>query len=346
MAGPKATLRVAGVVVLGVLAFAGTGLSAGSLGDAASFADDAGDDNAAPDIVTVAVTDSTPTAVTLTVAVANYPTLDGTSWFNLYFDTDGDPETGILGGEKLVRYLQEGAVQLLTVAGNGWAAQAPTGIAATYDAGALTITIPRTVLGDADPLGVHVISGRQQSAAAAVYVASDFAPNDGYLTWTGTARPSHADPARDHELAPDITTVRVADTRAGWIRFTIRTANLDRLRGDDMLLAVLVDRDGRKSTGQVGADYALGHVDGRAYLDRWNPSSRRWSNVDRPRVRTRNANGLLVLEVHRSELRDPRRFAFRLVSAVMHFPTGLTFAVDLAPNQVFQYWRYELTNRR
>ncbi len=335
--------RLAGTFVLGALAFAGVALGAVALPGAATFTDPAGDDNAAPDITSVSVVASSPAAVTLKVAVANYPQLEGRAWFNLYFDLDANPETGILGSEALVRYLSDDTVQVLAASGFTWVTRPTTGVTASYAAGELTLGIPRATLGGADPLGVMVISGRQQSAGAAVYLASDFAPDDGHLSWAGSATPSSPDPEDDHEAAPDITTVRVSDTKNGWIRFAITTANFPKLR-EDSVVAVLVDSDSRKATGNLGADYAIGHVAGGVFIERWNESRRRWVDIPgRALVRTSNANRVVTIDVHRSELGDLDRLGFRLMAATMHFPTGLTYAVDLAPNDILQTWRYRLT---
>ena len=340
----KKTFAVA--FALGLLLFTGSALG---LSGAASFTDVPGDDNAAPDITSVAVTDSSPTSVTLKVVSANYPTLDVGTWFNLYFDIDANPSTGILGGERLVRYVQDVGVstQLFSSAGNNWVTLTPTGIVSAYDAGELTLTIPRTALGGADPLGVHVISGRRQPMGAAVFIASDFAPNQGFLNWAGTATASSADPADDNEAAPDITSVQVSDTAKGWIRFAITTPNYVQLRGEDTLVFLQIDTDFRRSTGQVGADFALGHIDGGAYLDRWSNTENRWINVPGSRVlvRTQNANNVVTLDVHRSELGDVRRFQFRATSAVLHFGTGLTFGVDQAPDIRTTYWGYQFANK-
>ncbi len=340
----KKTFAVA--FALGLLLFTGSALG---LSGASSFTDVPGDDNAAPDITSVAVTDSSPSSVTLKVVSANYPTLDVGTWFNLYFDIDANPSTGILGGERLVRYVQDVGVstQLFSSAGNNWVTLTPTGIVSAYDAGELTLTIPRTALGGADPLGVHVISGRRQPMGAAVFIASDFAPNQGFLNWAGTATASSADPADDNEAAPDITSVQVSDTAKGWIRFAITTPNYVQLRGEDTLVFLQIDTDFRRSTGQVGADFALGHIDGGAYLDRWSNTENRWINVPGSRVlvRTQNANNVVTLDVHRSELGDVRRFQFRATSAVLHFGTGLTFGVDQAPDIRTTYWGYKFANK-
>ena len=224
----------------------------------------------------------------------------------------------------------------------------PTGIVSAYNAGELTLTIPRTALGGADPLGVHVISGRRQPMGAAVFISSDFAPNQGCcINWAGTATASSADPTADHEAAPDITSVSVSDTAKGWIRFAITTPNYVKLRGEDTLVFLHIDTDFRRSTGQVGADFALGHVDGGAYLDRWSNAESRWINVPGSRVlvRTQNANNVVTLDVHRSELGDVRRFQFRATSAVLHFGTGLTFGVDQAPDIRTTYWGYKFANK-
>lgn len=347
----KTTLAVA--FALGLLLFTGSALG---LSGAASFSDVPGDDNAAPDITSVAVVDSSPSSVTLKVVAPNYPVLEQGTWFNLYFDIDANPMTGILGGERLVRYVNEigqntgivtASTQLFTAVGNNWATLNPTHIDSAYNAGELTLTIPRTALGGADPLGVHVISGRRQPMGAAVFISSDFAPNQGCcINWAGTATAASADPTADHEAAPDITSVSVTDTKDGWIRFAITTPNYERLRGEDTLVFLQIDTDFRRSTGQVGADYALGHIDGAAYLDRWSNADRRWINrPGRVLVRTKNANNVVTIDVHRSELGDVRRFQFRVTSAVMHFFTGLTFGVDQAPDIRTTYWGYKFANK-
>jgi hypothetical protein len=347
----KKTLAVA--FALGLLVFTGSALG---LSGAASFSDVPGDDNAAPDITSVAIVASSASSVTLKIVAPNYPVLEQGTWFNLYFDIDANPQTGILGGERLVRYVNEigqntgvvtASTQLFTAVGNNWATVAPSGIASAYNAGELTLTIPRTALGGADPLGVHVISGRRQPMGAAVFISSDFAPNQGCcISWAGTATASSADPTADHEAAPDITSVNVTDTPSGWIRFEITTPNYAKLRGEDTLVFIHFDTDFRRGTGQVGADYTLGHVDGGAYLDRWSNKDHRWINVPgRVLVRTKNANNVVTLEVHRSALGDVRRFQFRATSAVLHFGTGLTFGVDQAPDIRTTYWGYKFANK-
>ena len=139
----------------------------------------------------------------------------------------------------------------------------------------------------------------------------------------------------------------MSDTAKGWIRFAITTPNYVQLRGEDTLVFLQIDTDFRRSTGQVGADFALGHIDGGAYLDRWSNTENRWINVPGSRVlvRTQNANNVVTLDVHRSELGDVRRFQFRATSAVLHFGTGLTFGVDQAPDIRTTYWGYQFANK-
>jgi hypothetical protein len=95
-------LSVACVAALGVF------LAAGLAFGAASFSDAAGDDNAAPDITSVQVSEAANGLVTLVVGVRNFQTLPEESWFNLWFDLDSNQSTGDAGDETLVRYVAGG----------------------------------------------------------------------------------------------------------------------------------------------------------------------------------------------------------------------------------------------
>ena len=81
---------------------------AGVAACAASFTDAAGDDNAAPDVTSVTLSESADGVLTLVVGVANYQTLPENSWFNLWFDLDSNQQTGDVGDEALVRYVADG----------------------------------------------------------------------------------------------------------------------------------------------------------------------------------------------------------------------------------------------
>lgn len=83
-------------MALGVFLFASLAFGA------ATFADAPGDENAAPDVTSVAVSEAPDGMLTLVVSVGNYRSLPADSWFNLRFDLDSNAQTGDLGDEALV----------------------------------------------------------------------------------------------------------------------------------------------------------------------------------------------------------------------------------------------------
>ncbi len=93
---------LAGALALGVFLFASLAFGA------ATFADDPGDDNAAPDVTSVSVSEAPDGMLTLVVRVGNYQSLPADSWFNFWFDLDSNPLTGDEGDEALVRYQNRG----------------------------------------------------------------------------------------------------------------------------------------------------------------------------------------------------------------------------------------------
>ena len=93
------------VVLCGALALGSVALAA------ASFSDRAGDNNAAPDVTSVTVSESAAGIATIVVAVSNYSALPPNSWFNLWFDLDNNPNTGDDGDEALVRYFDDGGIR-------------------------------------------------------------------------------------------------------------------------------------------------------------------------------------------------------------------------------------------
>jgi hypothetical protein len=97
---------VAGVVgAASLLVFAGLALAA------SSFSDPAGDNNAAPDVTAVAVSESADGNLTIAATIANYQALPANSWVNLWFDLDSNPRTGDDGDEALVQYFDDGGVE-------------------------------------------------------------------------------------------------------------------------------------------------------------------------------------------------------------------------------------------
>src|SRR3989304_9493061 len=94
------------VLVLALVTFAGVGLAA------SSYSDGAGDNNAAPDITSVTVSESPEGGLRVAVGIGNYQALPGTSLLDLWFDLDNNRQTGDEGDEALVEYSANGIVDL------------------------------------------------------------------------------------------------------------------------------------------------------------------------------------------------------------------------------------------
>jgi hypothetical protein len=326
----------AGVLAAAAFLLAGAALSAGP------YTDSAGDDNAAPDITSVSVSEVSPGAVTVTVTTSNELALPRNAWFNLWFDLDDDRETGLVGSDALVRYLPNEAPELYIWNGSTLVRQPATDVTGVYENGALTMSIPDAALGRNGSFGIGVVSARRQLVGAAAFTASDFAPSLGHFTWSGSAQEAFADPENDHEVAPDITAVQVTESKDEWLRFAISTPNYETLR-DQTLVVLSIDTDNRAATGEYGAEVTISSSDGEVQLFRWD-SSREWVKDDpATRVRSRNAAGVVTFEVHRSELGNPKRVGFRVTSASIDSSTGRAVAFDQAPNSS-PFWRYALTN--
>lgn len=325
--------------MLVVLAVTGVALAA------ASFTDPAGDDNAAPDITSVTVTETGDGVFDVRVEVANYRTLPPSSWINLWFDVDGDRETGdSAGDEALVRFSSDGSVQLRLWEGEEFVSLPSDDIAAGFEGGVLSVRFPLTVLGSTlDSPGLLVVAARSSVIGMESLTGADFSPEDDRARWTRPGRTEVRDAEGDNNAAPDITTIDVSDTKDGWIRFAIATPN----RGDlprTSFVAVAVDRDSNRITGHNGADVTVTTDGEEVQIDRWDPRAGEWVDDTPPtRARARNGSGVVTIEVHRSELGDPGGFSFRAVSGDASPLTGGLVAVDFAPDSG-AFWRYALTH--
>lgn len=330
-----------GVVV--VAATAGLLLASLALG-AASYSDAAGDDNAAPDITSVQLSESADGVVTLTVAVANYAQLPDESWFNLWFDLDSNPNTGDAGDEVLVRYVSNGAVELWEWEGAEMVERAAVGIAGRYEGGVLTVTVPKSELGGDTVFGVLAVSSRSQDLGQSQLIASDYAPDRGRSPYSGPVASSYADPGDDQDAAPDLTSVRVTDDKDGWITFAISTPNYATLPADSVL-AVAIDGDGRPATGDAGAELLIRSLAGEVIFERWSQAQRGWLDDAPPhRVRIRNSASTVTVDVHRSELGSAPRFGFALASLDINTQAESVLAADLAPDDG-GFFRYTLVNK-
>jgi len=325
-------------LALASLALAGAALPA------ASYGDRAGDDNAAPDVTAVKLSEAAG-VLAMSVSVANFQMLPAESWVNVWFDLDSNPATGAEGDEALVRYLADGSLSLYVWDGAGLAERPAAGLTGSFAAGTLTLSVPKGDLGATAPsFGVLVVTARGQRIGPQELVAADFLPEDGRSAYSGPDEATFSDAAGDHDAAPDITAIRVVDGKDGWIRFALTTPNYAALRADS-LLGLFVDTDNRASTGEAGAEVRVSVFGGEFQLERWRPATGRWAlDGEGTRVRIGSGGNVVRLDVHRSELGAGPRFGFALVTGEINVATESLVAVDFAP-EGDGYFRYTLANR-
>jgi hypothetical protein len=334
-------MKVSVVLVAAAGALLATGLALG----ASSFSDDAGDENAAPDITSVRVSDSPDETFTVTLGISNYDSLPPDSWFNVWFDVDSDESTGYAGDERLVRYLSTGDVELYEWDGFAMLRRpAPGGLRGSYAAGTLVLTVPRATLGDDSRFGVLAISSRRQAVILSQFVASDIAPDNGRAAYTGPVAATFADREDDQDAAPDIAGVRVVDRKDGWISFAVTTPNYTTLP-DESAFWVALDTDNRAATSDVDAapELQIPYVRGDISLERWEARNGGWVQVPGDLVRARNAGNVVTIEIRRSAVGSARRFGFSFTTADFDSETGTVRALDLAPNSG-GFYRYTLAN--
>jgi hypothetical protein len=328
---------VAGALALCALVFASVALGA------ASFSDVAGDDNAAPDLTGVTVSETPDGVLTMTVAVANYETLPANSWFNIWFDLDSNQSTGDAGDEALIRYVSDGTVEFYLWDGFTLVERPAAGMSGRYEAGVLTVTTPKSALGTMASFGILAVSSRGQAVGSDELIASDYAPDSGRSAYVSPIQTAFPDPALDQDAAPDITTVRVSDAKDGWISFAISTPNYATLPGESVL-ALSIDTDNDAASGDEGAEILITSVGGESVLERWDAAAGSWREDTAPtRVRSRNVQNLVTVDIHRSELGNVRRFGFEVVAAAIDTDEGIVLAVDFAPDNL-GFFKYALVN--
>ena len=291
-----------GGVAVAVLVFAGMALAARGYSDAP------GDSNAAPDITSVELGETTPGVLAIKLSVGNYTSLPASSWVNLWFDLDSDLGTGDAGDEALVRYHADGRVELYAWNGSQLVAGSTDDVTASFAAGVLTLSLPRASIAAEASFGMLVVSSRAQSLGEDEIVASDYAPNAGRSAYAGPTQTAFPDPTGDHDAAPDVTSVRVSDAKSGWITFAITTPNYATLPSESAIV-LTVDADSNPETGDGGAELTITLVGGEVLLERWN--GRRWARDTPPtQVRARNSRNVVSLDLHVRELGNARRFGF------------------------------------
>ena len=325
-----------GGVAVAVLGLAGMAVAARGYSDAA------GDSNAAPDITSVVVAESTPGVLAIKLSVGNYTSLPTSSWVNLWFDLDSDQETGDAGDEALVRYHADGRVELYAWNGSQLVAGSTDDVTASFSSGVLTLSLPRATIAAEASFGMLVVSSRSQPLGEDEIVASDYAPNAGRSAYAGPTLTSFPDPTGDHDAAPDVTSVRVTDAKSGWITFAITTPNYATLPSESAIV-LTVDADSNPETGDGGAELTITLIGGEVLLERWN--GRRWARDTPPmEVRARNSRNVVSLDLHVRELGNARRFGFSVLGVDLNTAVEGVVAVDFAPSDL-SYWGYVLANR-
>jgi len=204
------------VLVLALVTFAGVGLAA------SSYSDGAGDNNAAPDITSVTVSESPEGVLTVVVGLGNYQALSGTSLLDLWFDLDNNQQTGDEGDEALVEYSANGILDLYRWNGRDMVRRPATGMAAAFAAGTLTFTGPKTAFDNATSFGVLVVAQRRQKIFDDEFTAADWAPDIGRSPYVAPGPLSFSDPAGDMDAASKLTTFPIvialkSQPPGGWV---------------------------------------------------------------------------------------------------------------------------------
>jgi hypothetical protein len=169
------------------------------------------------------------------------------------------------------------------------------------------------------------------------------------LGWTGSGLADEAflDPAGDQAAArgggagvasagPDITRVEVSNGQDGLVSFRITIANYNELPAN-AFVAVFMDLDRNIDTGDLGDDAQIGLSPARGVTyERWDGT--RMVPVPLGAIRAGFANGVLTVEVPRSELNGTASFDF-LVGALVEIEEFV--ATDFAP-RLGEHWTYNL----
>jgi hypothetical protein len=308
-----------------------------------SYSDPAGDNGVGIDIASVAVSEMDKSVVA-TVTLASASTLTPGSRIDLWFDLDSDLRTGDEGDEALARYAANGTVTFHRWNGSELVRRPAVAVTATFAAGTLTYTVPKAALENDTSFGVLVVTwGYGETDAGDEVFARDAVPERGRIPYTSPGPATLVDPMRDVPSAPDVTRVGVRDTKDGMIRFTVSTPSHPTVPAD-ATVDLLLDRDllgepDAEERSDVQLIYGAGSLD----FWRWVPAVEDWIREKSPEASVRRVGkGILVFEVHRSELDDVARFGFNVRSSVLDEEDEYA-AYDLAPDR--SSWRYTLAYR-
>ncbi|CAN5290189.1 hypothetical protein BH20ACT13_BH20ACT13_14790 [soil metagenome] len=265
----------------------------------ATYSDPADDGNETPDISSVTVDDSRPGVMNVRVQVANFDELPSASRIILQFDLDRDATTGVAGDEIVVRYWDDQLFEVLRWDGIRLSPASAEGMTASFAAGAFNFTADRAVLGNTSSFGLIVVSARTQQLDIGRVTGTDYAPATGRSIYSFPGPASFVDPTRDHDAAPDITSISVSDTPGGKIDVRVATSNYPTLPADKVI-GVDFDLEGRPPTAD---DVFVEYLSGPGIVQVNIEEDEILAPSVRPNTATgRYENGVLTLSVDRKEL--------------------------------------------
>jgi hypothetical protein len=163
-------------------------IATGAAGAGTTFTDPTGDQFntpsfVAPDITTVAVSNTPDGRITFEIGIANYPALPRLSGVAIGLDLDKDPATGDDGAEAFLGYIVDligdGGLAFDRWDGEDSVEVEQTTATATYANGLATITVPRAELFDTKGFDFQVVT----LITDFIQIAVDYAPNDGMWTY-------------------------------------------------------------------------------------------------------------------------------------------------------------------
>ena len=212
-----------------------------------------------------------------------------------------------------MRYSSDGALSVARWNGFDMAAASADGVQASFADGVLTVTIQRPALAGASTFGITGLSSRLQTVAGTRLVASDFVPDTGSNVFSPPGPKAFPDSEGDQDMAPDISTISVSDGQNGTIAFRVTTANY-RVLGADKLVGLGFELVGRPAdSDEVFITYQGGPEESiiierelEGFLTQDTPPDRATARFD---------DGVLTIDVHRTELDDVARFRFGVVTA-------------------------------
>ena len=143
------------------------------------------------------------------------------------------------------------------------------------------------------------LSARSQQLDIGRVIGTDYAPPTGRSVYAFAGPTSFPDPVRDHDAAPDITSISVSDTPGGKIEVRVATPNYPTLPSDKVL-GVDFDLAGRPpAADDVFVEYLSGPGTFQVNVEE--------NEVLAPSIRPNTAtgqyeNGVLTLTVDRKEL--------------------------------------------